>query len=222
MKLWGAGGGHLSAAPPLCAAGVYLSRTLCVCYLHCGVGLAARTCRCQSSLSCFTASLAAMGTADKERSWLLSLSFPIIASTCMQSCRHLVNASRIKSLFCASSRAQWPDSRRLSPATSSPPGGSDAGSSERFHLGSGLVSSGWWAEGFPVSLCFTLIWKSPIPCFGFGIVVNMSPASAATASESSATTVPEEEPESPREEVRASYLHCAGQLPYGEANPDPN
>lgn len=207
----------LCSTAPVCCRGLLEQDPACVCYLHCGVGVAARTCRCQSSLSCFTASLAAMGTADKERRWLLSLSLPIIASTCMQSCRHLVNASRIKSLFCASSRAQWPDSRRLSPATSSPPGGADAGSSELFHLCSGLVSSGWWAEGFPVSLCFKLIWKSPIPCFGFGTVVNMSPASAATASESSATTVPEEETESPREEVRTSYLHCAGQLLYTEA-----
>lgn len=30
MNLWGAGGGLLSAAPPLCAVRVYLSRNLCV------------------------------------------------------------------------------------------------------------------------------------------------------------------------------------------------
>lgn len=73
-----------------------------------------------------------------------------------------------------------------------------------------LVSCGWCAEEFAACLCLTLLWKAPIPsgdpcttglCV---VVITMSPASAATASESATatTTVPEEETESPREEVR--------------------
>lgn len=48
--------------------GYSVQHRLCVSYLHCGVGVAAPTCRCLSSLSCFAALLAAMGTVCRERS----------------------------------------------------------------------------------------------------------------------------------------------------------
>lgn len=62
---------------PLCstASVLWLLQQGCVCYLYCGVGVAAHTCSCLSSLSCFTASLAAMGTAYRERSWVLPFFF---------------------------------------------------------------------------------------------------------------------------------------------------
>lgn len=56
----------------------------------------------------------------------------------------------------------------------------------------------------------TLNWNKSVPCLGLDTAVVMSPASAATASESSTspTTVPAEE--SPRREVRTRYFQSAG------------
>lgn len=202
----------LCSTASVCCRGLLQQEPVCVIYIV----VAAHTCRYQSSLSCLTASLAAMGTAYRERSRLPPLSFRNIASLAF-SLLSIQSMHRGKSLFCASSQAQWPDSRRRYPATSAHL--EDAGLildllSVSIWASSGPVSSGWCAERFPVSLCFTLNWKTPIPCPAFGTVVIMSPASAATASESSTTTVPEEESESPREEVRTHCFQCSGQFSY--------
>lgn len=124
----------------------------------------------------------------------------------------------------SSSEAQWPYSRRLHHAKSAhlKQAGMEHPLSVSVWLPAGRVSCGWCAEGFTACLCLTLLWKAPIPSgdqctTGRCIVITMSPASAATASESAAATtttttttttntVPEEETESPREEVRTNCL----------------
>lgn len=192
----------------------------CVCYLHCGVGGV----RSHVPLPVFFCP-------PPRLLWLqwaegLSAAFVISDHRIprVPSPQHPVNAACFFARA-SSSQAQWPDSRRRmrrlvylkdAEMIAAVPSGSTSAPS-------GLVPSGWCAERFPVCLCVTLPWKTPIPCLALGTAVAiMSPASAATASESSTATVPEEELESPREEVRRLftarrpifliYVHAGGQI----------